>query len=360
MSKITTNPATIKKVNALIQKLNKRKGHRPLQIEVIGQDDVQTIDPSIFISTGSPSLDIALGGGFTKGAWVEIYGNPSCGKTTLALLTARECLNKYPDKIVVFFDFEASFKEPAEKQLLHNLGLGESKRFLHITPATSEEALEALVFMWEEEPDFVSLMIYDTVAAAESVKSIEQEFAKVEMGTQARANSQNWRKLLSHQKLNKSDTLILLLNQVRLDLGVMMGDQTTTLGGKATKFYSNVRIHMMDTVSNKWYLSNEFKEEIGKKFRPKITKNKIVAPFRETLELDYLYNEGYDITNEVITLAKRYEVCDVRGAHWYYASSSGEEPIKLASSKNELYGILQDNPELFEELHEKVMAAALS
>src|SRR5210317_813569 len=252
------------------------------------------------ISTGSLSLDIALGiGGLPRGRVIEVYGPESSGKTTLALQVVAQCQKK--GGAAAFIDAEHALDPTyAEK-----LGV-QIDDLLVSQPDTGEQALEITDMLVRSSA--VDLVIIDSVAALTPKAEIEGEMGDSHMGLQARLMSQALRKLTANIK--RSNTLVVFINQIRMKIGVMFGNPETTTGGNAMKFYSSVRIDIRRIGAIK-----KGDEVIGNETRAKVVKNKVAPPFTN-VEFDIMYGEGISKESELIDLGVKYNILDKSGA-WY-------------------------------------------
>ena len=292
-------------------------------------EEVQTV------STGSLGLDIALGVcGLPRGRIVEIYGPESSGKTTLTLQTIAE-MQKLGGTCA-FIDAEHALDVTYAQKLGINLS-----DLLISQPDTGEQALEitdALV-----RSGGVDLVVIDSVAALTPRAEIEGDMGDSLPGLQARLMSQALRKLTG--SINRTNTLVIFINQIRMKIGVMFGNPETTTGGNALKFYASVRLDIRRTGSIK---SGD--EVIGNETRVKVVKNKIAPPFKEA-HFDILYGEGTSREGEILDLGADTKVVEKSGA-WY--SYNGE---RIGQGKDNARNYLKERPELAREIENKVRAA---
>ena len=283
-------------------------------------------------SSGSISLDIALGvGGYPKGRIVEIYGPESSGKTTFALHAIAE-VQKTGGR-AAFIDAEHALDPVYAK----NLGV-DLDNLLLSQPDTGEQALdicEALV-----KSGVIDLVVIDSVAALVPQAEIEGEMGDAHVGLQARLMSQALRKLSG--VLNKTKTTAIFINQLREKVGVLFGNPETTPGGRALKFYSSVRLEVRRADQIK-----QGDKVIGNKTNVKVVKNKVAPPFR-TCSLDIMYGEGVSKEGEIVDLASEIDLLEKSGA-WY--SYQGE---KIGQGKENVKLLLKENPDLRDELEEKI------
>ena len=289
----------------------------------------KTIDTSVkAISTGSLTLDIALGiGGLPKGRIVEIYGPESSGKTTLTLQAIAQC--QKAGGSAAFIDAEHALDvQYAEKLGVHIKDLVVSQ------PDTGEQALEITNMLVSSCS--VDVVVVDSVAALTPKAEIEGDMGDSHMGLQARLMSQALRKLTAN--INRSNTLVIFINQIRMKIGVMFGNPETTTGGNALKFYSSVRLDIRRTGAIK---SGD--EVIGNETKVKVVKNKIAPPFTEA-RFEILYGKGCSREGEIIELGVAQDLIEKSGS-WY--SYQGK---KLGQGKEQVRQWLIENPSIADEL----------
>jgi recombination protein RecA len=301
---------------------------------VMRMEDGAVAEEVQVVSTGSLGLDIALGvGGLPRGRVVEIYGPESSGKTTLTLQAIAE-MQKLGGTCA-FIDAEHALDVTYAQKLGVNLS-----DLLISQPDTGEQALEitdALV-----RSGGVDLIVVDSVAALTPRAEIEGEMGDSLPGLQARLMSQALRKLTG--SINRTNTLVIFINQIRMKIGVMFGNPETTTGGNALKFYASVRLDIRRTGSIK---SGD--EVIGNETKVKVVKNKVAPPFKEA-HFDILYGEGTSREGEIIDLGVEAKIVEKSGA-WY--SYNGE---KIGQGKDNARNFLKENPELAREIENKVRA----
>lgn len=300
----------------------------------LGDKVVEKVD---VIPTGSLGVDIALGvGGYPKGRIVEVFGPESSGKTTLTLHAIAEAQKKGGK--AAFVDAEHAF-DPiyAEK-----LGV-DIKELIITQPDNGEQALEIVDALVRSAA--VDLIVVDSVAALTPKSEIEGEMGESKMGLHARLMSQALRKITGN--INKANCVVMFINQLRDKIGVSFGNPETTTGGNALKFYASVRVDIRRQLSP---LKDKDGTAIGHKTKVKIVKNKVAPPF-QIAEFDVIYGEGISKTGEVIDLGTDYNILKKSGA-WY---SYGEN--RLANGREAMRALLLDNPELMEELEEKIKKA---
>ncbi|MEE8731020.1 MAG: recombinase RecA [Rahnella inusitata] len=301
----------------------------------LGEDrsmDVETI------STGSLSLDIALGaGGLPMGRIVEIYGPESSGKTTLTLQVIAAAQRE--GKTCAFIDAEHALDPIYAKKLGVDID-----NLLCSQPDTGEQALEICDALTRSGA--VDVIIVDSVAALTPKAEIEGEIGDSHMGLAARMMSQAMRKLAGN--LKNANTLLIFINQIRMKIGVMFGNPETTTGGNALKFYASVRLDIRRIGAIK-----EGDVVIGSETRVKVVKNKIAAPFKQA-EFQILYGEGININGELIDLGVKHKLVEKAGA-WY--SYNGE---KIGQGKSNSCNYLKENPKIAAELDKKLRDMLLS
>ena len=289
------------------------------------------------VSTGSLSLDIALGvGGLPKGRVVEIYGPESSGKTTLALHVVSQIQRQ--GGTAAFVDAEHAL----DPQYAEKLGVNIDD-LLVSQPDTGEQALEITDMLVRSGA--VDIIVIDSVAALTPKAEIEGEMGDHHVGLQARLMSQALRKLTGNIK--RANTLVVFINQIRMKIGVMFGNPETTTGGNALKFYASVRLDIRRTGSIK-----RGDEVIGNETRVKVVKNKVAPPFKQA-NFDILYDEGISLESELIELGVVYGLIEKTGA-WY--SYKGE---RLGQGKDKVRLLLKDNKEMAAELDAAIRAQAL-
>ena len=284
------------------------------------------------VPTGSLSLDIALGvGGYPKGRIVEIYGPESSGKTTFALHAIAE-VQKLGGR-AAFIDAEHALDPVYAKKLGVNID-----SLLLSQPDTGEQALEICDALVRSQA--ISIVVIDSVAALVPQAEIEGEMGDSHVGLQARLMSRALRKLSG--TINKTNTIVIFINQLREKVGVMFGNPETTPGGRALKFYSSVRLEVRRAEQIK-----QGDAVIGNKTVIKVVKNKVAPPFR-TANVDIMYGEGVSKEGELVDLASDVSIIDKSGA-WY--SYNGE---KIGQGKENVKALFKQNTELRDEIELKV------
>ena len=287
------------------------------------------------ISTGSISLDIALGiGGLPKGRIIEIYGPESSGKTTLALHVVAEEQKK--EGICAFVDAEHALDPGYAKKLGVNLD-----ELLIYQPDTGEQALEITETLVRSGA--VSLVVVDSVAALTPRSELEGDMGDAQVGAQARLMSQAMRKLTG--SISRSNCMVIFINQIRMKIGVMFGSPETTTGGNALKFYASVRLDIRRIGALK-----DREEVVGNSTRVKVVKNKVSPPFKQ-VEFDIMYGEGISKVGEIIDLGVKFDIIEKSGA-WF---SYGDE--RIGQGRENAKKFLIDNHEIAHEIEEKIRNA---
>ncbi|QDW39597.1 recombinase RecA [Bradyrhizobium sp. KBS0727] len=276
------------------------------------------------ISSGSLGLDIALGvGGLPKGRVVEIYGPESSGKTTLALHTVAEAQKK--GGICAFIDAEHALDPVYARKLGVNID-----ELLISQPDTGEQALEICDTLVRSGA--VDVLVIDSVAALVPKAELEGEMGDALPGLQARLMSQALRKLTA--SINKSHTMVIFINQIRMKIGVMYGSPETTTGGNALKFYASVRLDIRRIGAIK-----ERDEVVGNQTRVKVVKNKLAPPFKQ-VEFDIMYGEGVSKMGEILDLGVKAGIVEKSGAWFSYDSQ------RLGQGRENSKAFLKANPDM--------------
>jgi recombination protein RecA len=286
------------------------------------------------VPTGSLSLDIALGGGIPKGRIVEIYGPESSGKTTVTLHAIAEM--QKTGGTAAFIDAEHALDPAYAKRL----GV-DTDNLLISQPDNGEQALEIVETLVRSNA--VDLIVVDSVAALVPRAEIEGDMGDSHMGLQARLMSQALRKLTG--VINRSNTTVIFINQIRMKIGVMFGNPETTTGGNALKFYASVRMDIRRISQIK-----QGEEIIGNRTRVKVVKNKIAPPFRQA-EFDIMYNRGISKAGDVLDLAVDKEIVEKSGAWFAYNDA------KIGQGRESAKEYLETNPKVMEEIAQKVRKA---
>ncbi|MEX2014432.1 MAG: recombinase RecA [Candidatus Saccharimonadales bacterium] len=287
------------------------------------------------ISTGSLSLDLALGGGIPKGRIIEVYGPESSGKTTLTLHAIAEIQRN--GGTAAFVDAEHALDPAYAKKLGVDV-----ENLLISQPDNGEQALEITETLVRSNA--VDMVVVDSVAALVPRAEIEGDMGDSHMGLQARLMSQALRKLTG--VINRSQTTVIFINQIRMKIGVMFGNPETTTGGNALKFYSSVRMDIRRISQIK-----HGDDIVGNRARVKVVKNKVAPPFR-TAEFDIMYNQGISKSGDVLDLAADREIVEKSGA-WF--SYKGE---KIAQGREAAKKYLEDNPKVLQDLDKQIREAA--
>ena len=298
----------------------------------LGDDKIEDVP---VIPSGSVGLNVALGvGGYPRGRVVEIYGPESSGKTTLAIHAMAEVQKQ--GGIAAIIDAEHAF----DRFYAEKLGV-DTDNLLIAQPDCGEQALDIADELIRSAA--VDLVVIDSVAALTPKAEIEGDMGDNRVGLQARLMSQALRKLTA--TINKTNTTCIFINQLREKIGVMFGNPETTTGGNALKFYASVRLDIRKASQIK-----EGDEVIGNQVRVKVVKNKVAPPFKKT-EFDLMFNEGISRVGELVDMGAEYGILTKSGS-WY--SYDGN---KLAQGRDAVKNVLRDNPDLAEEIENKIMEA---
>ena len=288
------------------------------------------------IPTGSLGLDLALGiGGLPKGRIVEIYGPESSGKTTLTLEVIAQCQKM--GGTAAFIDAEHALDPIYAEKLGVNVD-----ELLVSQPDTGEQALEVADIMVASGG--IDILVIDSVAALVPKAEIEGEMGDHHVGLQARLMSQALRKITGN--VQKSDTLVIFINQIRHKIGVMFGSPETTAGGNALKFYSSVRldIRRIGAIKDKDQI-------IGNQTRVKIVKNKVAPPFK-VVEFDIMYGEGISKLGELVDLGVKAEIIEKSGSWFAYKDN------KIGQGRENVKAFLKENPSIAKEIENKILENA--
>lgn len=283
------------------------------------------------ISTGSLSLDLALGGGLPQGRIVEIYGPESSGKTTLALHAVAEVQKK--GGLAAFIDAEHAVDPEYAAKIGVNLD-----DLLISQPDTGEQALEICETLVRSSA--VDIVVIDSVAALVPRAEIEGDMGDSHMGLQARLMSQALRKLTG--VIAKSKTTVIFINQLRMKIGVMFGNPETTSGGNALKYYSSVRLDIRRTETIK-----DGDNMIGNHVKVKVVKNKVAAPFK-IAEFDIMYNEGISQAGDLLDLAVKQELVQKSGSWFAYKEE------KIGQGREAAKQFLKDHPKVMAEIEKTI------
>jgi len=320
----------LKALQLTIDKIEKNYGKG--SIMKLGDNPVESVE---VIPTGSISLDLALGiGGLPKGRVIEIFGPESSGKTTLAIHAIAEAQKL--GGIAAFIDAEHAFDSFYAKKL----GV-DTDNLLVSQPDNGEQALEIAENLIRSGA--IDIIVIDSVAALTPKSEIEGEMGDSKMGLQARLMSQALRKLTA--TISKTNCCCIFINQLREKIGVMFGNPETTTGGNALKFYASVRLDIRKVSQIK-----EGENVVGNRVKVKVVKNKVAPPFR-TAEFDLLYGEGFSKIGEIIDLGVNLNLIKKSGSWFSYGDT------KLGQGRDAVKQLLLDNPELSEELENKIKEA---
>ena len=271
------------------------------------------------IPTGSLGLDYALGvGGLPRGRIIEIFGPESSGKTTLTLHVIAEAQKL--GCICAFIDAEHAMDPEYSKKLGVNIN-----ELLISQPDTGEQALDIVESLVRSGK--IDVIVIDSVAALTPKDEIEGDMGAYHVGKQARLMSQALRKLTAI--VAKSKTVVIFINQIRMQIGVMFGNPETTPGGKALKFYTSVRIDIRKIASIK-----KGEDVVGSRTRVKVVKNKVAAPFKQT-EFDIIYNEGISQEGEIIALGEKFEIITKAGNSYSYIPLAKDKDGKMSAKEKE-------------------------
>ncbi len=324
-----SNQDKLKALQLTLDKLEKSYGKGAIM--KLGDSVVEPLDS---ISTGSLGLDIALGiGGVPKGRVIEIYGPESSGKTTLATHIIAEA--QKGGGIAAFIDAEHAF----DKYYAQKLGV-DIENLLISQPDNGEQALEIADNLIRSGA--IDVIVIDSVAALVPKGEIEGEMGDSKMGLQARLMSQALRKLTG--TIAKTNCCCIFINQLREKIGVMFGNPETTTGGNALKFYASVRLDIRRMAQIK-----DADEVAGNRVKVKIVKNKVAPPFR-IAEFDIMFGEGISKVGEIIDLGVEYNVIKKSGSWFSYGET------KLGQGRDAVKNLLLDNPDLMDELENKIKA----
>ena len=305
---------------------------------IIKMGDTPKVDLNV-IPTGSIGLDMALGvGGIPRGRIIEIFGPESSGKTTLASHIVAEAQKL--GGICAYIDAEHAMDPEYTKKLGVNI-----KELLVSQPDTGEQALEIVESLVRSGK--IDVIVVDSVAALTPKDEIEGDMGAYHVGKQARLMSQALRKLTAI--VSKSKTVVIFINQIRMQIGVMFGNPETTPGGKALKFYTSIRLDIRKIAQIK-----KGEDTVGSRTRVKVVKNKVAAPFKQT-EFDIIYNEGISKEGEMIALGEKYKIVEKSGNTYYYTpTKEGSEKIKLGVGYDNTRTFLKENPKIVEQILKEI------
>jgi len=325
---MSDNKEKLKALQLTLDKLDKTYGKGT----VMRLSDERVLDVPA-ISTGSLGLDIALGiGGIPRGRVIEVYGPESSGKTTLAMHCIAEA--QKAGGLAAFVDAEHAF----DKSYAEKLGI-DTENLLISQPDNGEQALEITEHLIRSGA--IDIIVIDSVAALVPRAELEGEMGDSKMGLQARLMSQALRKLTG--TINKTGCSCIFINQLREKIGVMFGNPETTTGGNALKFYASVRLDIRRIGQIKESSDNI----LGNRTRVKVVKNKVAPPFK-VVELDIMYGLGISKSGEILDLGVELEIIQKSGSWFSYDGN------KLGQGRDSVKNLIEDNPELMEELEKKI------
>ena len=320
----------LKALQAAMAKIEKDFGKG--SIMKMGDEKVENVD---VIPTGSLGLDLALGvGGYPKGRIIEIYGPESSGKTTLAIHAIAEAQRQ--GGIAAFIDAEHAF----DRFYAQALGV-DTDNLLISQPDHGEQALEIADQLIRSAA--VDIIVVDSVAALTPKAEIEGDMGDNKVGLQARLMSQALRKLTA--SINKTNTTCIFINQLREKIGVMFGNPETTTGGNALKFYASVRLDI-----RKVTMLKDGDTPVGNQVRVKVIKNKVAPPFRKA-EFEITFGQGISQIGEIVDLGVEAGIIKKSGSWFSYGDT------KIGQGREAVKRILADNPELAEEIKQKLMGS---
>ena len=321
--------AKLKALQLTLDKLDKTYGKGTVM--KMGDKAVEEVET---ISSGSLGLDLALGvNGYPKGRIIEIYGPESSGKTTLTLHAIAEA--QKAGGIAAFIDAEHAFDRGYAEKLnvdVENLIISQ--------PDNGEQALEIAENLIRSGA--IDIVVIDSVAALTPKSEIEGEMGDSKMGLHARLMSQALRKLTG--TISKTNCTVFFINQLREKIGVMFGNPETTTGGNALKFYASIRLDIRRSSQIK-----DGDNVIGNRTKVKVVKNKVAPPFK-IAEFDIMYGEGVSKTGEILDLAVEFEIVKKSGSWFSYGDT------KLGQGRDAVKTMIKDNPEMADELEQKIKA----
>ena len=327
---LTPQQQKLKALQAAMAKIEKDFGKGAIMR--MGEEKVENVE---VIPTGSIGLNAALGvGGYPKGRVIEIYGPESSGKTTLAIHAIAEC--QKAGGVAAFIDAEHAF----DRFYAEHQGVDVDNLYIS-QPDNGEQALEIADDLIRSSA--IDIIVIDSVAALTPKKEIEGDMGDSSVGLQARLMSQALRKLTS--TIAKTNTTCIFINQLREKIGVMFGSPETTTGGNALKFYASVRLDIRPYGKVK-----DGDEIFGNQVRVKVVKNKVAPPFRKA-EFEIIFGEGISKIGEIVDLGVEHNIIKKSGSWFSYGET------KLGQGRDAVKTMLNDNPELCEELEAKIMKA---
>ena len=320
----------MKALQAAMEKIEKNFGRG--SIMKLGDENIEKVE---VIPSGSIGLDAALGvGGYPKGRIIEIFGPESSGKTTLAIHAIAECQKQ--GGTAAFIDAEHAF----DRFYAENLGVDINNLWIS-QPDSGEQALEIADQLIRSSA--IDIIVIDSVAALTPKAEIEGDMGDNKVGLQARLISQALRKLTG--SISKTNTTCIFINQLREKIGLMFGNPETTTGGNALKFYASVRIDV-----RKGSAIKNGEDILGNLTKVKIVKNKVAPPFRKC-EFDIMFGKGISRSGEIVDLGVAVGIIKKSGSWFSYESN------KLAQGRDATKKLMEDNPELAEEIEKKIMAS---
>jgi len=323
--------AKLKALKLTLDKLDKTYGKGT----VMKMGDAPVVEVDV-IPSGSLGLDIALGvGGYPRGRVVEIFGPESSGKTTLAIHAIAEAQKK--GGIVAFVDAEHAF----DRYYAQNLGV-DVENLIISQPDYGEQALEIVDNLIRSGA--IDVIVVDSVAALTPKSEIEGEMGDSKMGLHARLMSQALRKLTA--SISKTNSTVIFINQLREKIGVMFGNPETTTGGNALKFYASIRLDIRKSTA----IKDSQGQLLGNKTRVKVVKNKVAPPFR-IAEFDIMYGKGISKVGEILDKAVELDIVAKSGSWFSY------QDTKLGQGRDAVKNLIADNPELMDELEDKIYKA---
>ena len=325
----TEKESKLKALQLTLDKLDKTYGKGTVM--KMGDKAIEEVET---ISSGSLGIDLALGvGGYPRGRIIEIYGPESSGKTTLTLHAIAEA--QKAGGLAAFIDAEHAF----DRNYAEKLGV-DIENLIISQPDNGEQALEIAENLIRSGA--IDIVVIDSVAALTPKSEIEGEMGDSKMGLHARLMSQALRKLTG--TISKTNCTVFFINQLREKIGVMFGNPETTTGGNALKFYASVRLDIRRSTQIK-----DGDNVLGNRTKVKVVKNKVAPPFK-IAEFDIMYGEGISKTGEILDLAVEFEIIKKAGSWFSYGET------KLGQGRDAVKSLIKDNPELADELEEKIKA----
>ena len=325
----TEKESKLKALQLTLDKLDKTYGKGTVM--KMGDKAIEEVET---ISSGYLGIDLALGvGGYPRGRIIEIYGPESSGKTTLTLHAIAEA--QKAGGIAAFIDAEHAF----DRNYAEKLGV-DIENLIISQPDNGEQALEIAENLIRSGA--IDIVVIDSVAALTPKSEIEGEMGDSKMGLHARLMSQALRKLTG--TISKTNCTVFFINQLREKIGVMFGNPETTTGGNALKFYASIRLDIRRSTQIK-----DGDNVLGNRTKVKVVKNKVAPPFK-IAEFDIMYGEGISKTGEILDLAVEFEIIKKAGSWFSYGET------KLGQGRDAVKSLIKDNPELADELEEKIKA----